>query len=144
MISYQDLYPILEHSLLKHHSQNYFAKGYQQLHESKTIALLCDDACGKMMYSNALGLQLFEYSPIEFMGMPSTKTAPKKQQDHRNDLLEQVESSGFVLNYSGIRQSKSQKLFLIKNTLVWKIENLQNSQSSYGKAALILDYNFLP
>ena len=56
-------------------------------------------------------------------------------------LLSQVSEKGYIDNYQGIRISRSQRKFLIKDALVWNV--LDPDGNAYGQAALFSEWRYL-
>ena len=77
----------------------------------------------------------------QVIGKPSTMTAPESEQKERNELLNQVNSHGFIENYNGIRVASDGKLFQIKDATIWNIDD-EKSQK-IGQAVIIYRSNKL-
>ena len=75
------------------------------------------------------------------IGKPSTMTAQESEQKERNELLNQVNSRGFIENYKGIRVASDGKLFQIKDATIWNIVDKQSIK--IGQAVIIYRSNKL-
>ncbi len=92
-------------------------------------------------YGNRKALNLFELDWSEFTALPSRLSAEPKNREQRAMLLSQVSKKGYIDNYQGIRISRSQKRFLIKDALVWNL--IDPGGNAYGQAALFSDWSYL-
>ena len=75
------------------------------------------------------------------IGKPSTMTAQESEQKERNELLNQVNSRGFIENYKGIRVASDGKLFQIKDATIWNIVDKESIK--IGQAVIIYRSNKL-
>ncbi len=100
------------------------------------------DADPLFNYGNRTALDLFEFSWDEFVGMPSRFSAEPVNRAERERLLAEVNSKGFIDDYSGIRIAKSGKRFLIRQAVVWNV--CDTRQNYYGQAACFKDWTLLP
>jgi len=92
------------------------------------------------IYGNRAALSLFEASWKQFVGMPSRKSAVNDaaaQQD-RDAHIDAAATAGVVYNLSGVRQSLKGKLFTIKGTTLWNIEDADGELM--GQAAVFTKY----
>ena len=92
-------------------------------------------------YANRTALNLFEMDWSEFTGLPSRLSAEPINREQRAMLLSQVSEKGYIDNYQGIRISRSQRKFLIKDALVWNV--LDPDGNAYGQAALFSEWRYL-
>ena len=74
-------------------------------------------------------------SPEQVIGKPTTMTAPESEQKERNELLNQVNSHGFIENYKGIRVASDGNLFQIQDATVWNI--VDEKSRKIGQAVII-------
>jgi hypothetical protein len=89
-------------------------------------------------YANQTALDLFEMTWDEFTALPSRKSAEPVNQAERSRLLLEVTTHGIIHDYSGVRISRSGRVFSIRNGMVW---NLQDEDGSYyGQAATFPDW----
>ncbi|MCP4181280.1 MAG: MEKHLA domain-containing protein [bacterium] len=84
-------------------------------------------------YANLTAQKLFEFPWKEITKLPSRLSAESVNQADRNKLLTKVTENGFICNYSGIRISKTDRRFKIKNGTVWNL--IDNEGRHYGQAA---------
>ena len=77
----------------------------------------------------------------QVIGKPSTMTAQESEQKERNELLNQVNSHGFIENYKGIRVASDGKLFQIIDATIWNIVDKQSIK--IGQAVIIYRINKL-
>ena len=68
-------------------------------------------------------------------------TAPESEQKERNELLNQVNSYGFIQNYKGIRVASDGKLFQIEDATVWNI--VDEKSQKIGQAVIIYKLKML-
>ena len=92
-------------------------------------------------YGNRKALELFEMSWEEFTQMPSRNSAEPVEQTERARFMEQVTRDGFVDNYEGVRISKTDRRFLVKNAIVWNV--LDKSGKYCGQAATFSEWEYL-
>ena len=72
------------------------------------------DLHGFFNYLNKAALSLFKVTLDQVIGQPTTMTAPESEQKERNELLNQVNSHGFIENYKGIRVALMESYFRLK------------------------------
>ena len=75
------------------------------------------------------------------MGRSTTITAPKSEQKQRNELLNQVNSHGFIDNYKGIRVTSDGELFQIEDATIWNV--VDKNSNKMGQAVIIYKSNKL-
>ena len=92
-------------------------------------------------YGNRKALELFEMSWEEFTQMLSRNSAEPMEQVQRQRFMEQVTRDGFVNNYEGVRISKTGRLFLVKNAVVWNVLDKNGAYS--GQAATFDNWQYL-
>ena len=68
-------------------------------------------------------------------------TAPKSEQKQRNELLNQVNSHGFIENYKGIRVTSDGELFQIEDATIWNV--VDKNSIKMGQAVIIYKSNKL-
>ncbi len=94
-----------------------------------------------LTYGNRTALDLFELTWEELIVTPSRYTAEATDREKRARLMTQVETDGFIDDYSGIRVSKKGQRFRINQTLIW---NLTDEEGSFcGQAAMFANWTFL-
>lgn len=86
-------------------------------------------------YANQRALDLFEMSWEEFTSLPSRLSAEPVNQAARERLLEQVNKAGYVDDYCGVRISRTGRRFMIQDTTVWNVFDLEGVY--HGQAAMI-------
>jgi hypothetical protein len=92
-------------------------------------------------YANLKALEVFGFSWEEFTQLPSRLSAEPIHRLERDKLLAKVNRKGYIDDYQGIRLTKTNQRFLIKNALVW---NLLDSDGHYaGQAARFEEWEFL-
>lgn len=92
-------------------------------------------------YGNKMAMKLWEMSPEEFLKTPSKKTAEAPLREERERLMQKVNFSGFISDYSGVRISKTGKRFEIKQATIWNVFDENNAK--IGQAAMFSDYTYL-
>lgn len=96
----------------------------------------------EFIYANKAGLELWEGTWDQIIGMPSRLSAvddPEVQQD-RQALLDQAatSSTGVVMNYEGLRQSLSGRKFRIQGVTLFNV--LDFSGEKIGQCAVFDEY----
>ena len=99
------------------------------------------DTNGFFNYLNKAALSLFKVTKDQVIGRSTTMTAPKSEQKQRNELLNQVNSRGFIENYKGIRVTSDGGLFEIEDATIWNVYD-KNSHK-IGQAVIIYKSNKL-
>jgi hypothetical protein len=88
-------------------------------------------------YGNQQALELWEMDIATLRATPSRKTAEPMHRDERAELLRRTARDGYVDDYQGVRISSSGRRFLIRQAIVW---NLQDEQGRpVGQAATFAD-----
>ena len=107
------------------------------LYEQAPFALLAHntDPDPRFIYANCTAQKCFEYSWEEFLQLPSRLSAQAPAQLERQRQLEQVSRNGYIRDYRGVRISRSGRLFLIENAVIWQL--LDEHGISHGQAARI-------
>lgn len=86
-------------------------------------------------FANCAAQTLFEYSWDQFIGLPSRQSAEPVLRAERQQLLDAVNSKGYIDSYQGVRIASSGKRFFIEKAIVW---NVQDEQQQYcGQAAAL-------
>ena len=93
------------------------------------------DLNGLFNYLNKAALSLFKVTLDQVIGQPTTITAPDSEQKERNELLNQVNSYGFIECYKGIRVTSDGALFQIEDATIWNI--LDKESIKIGQAVII-------
>ncbi len=153
-------YPTKENSYLSNHiqllhnslqaltGQNLIKKDESQEEAARHIfhapfALLSHNTAADpvLTYGNRTALDLFELMWEELIVTPSRYTAEATDREKRARLMTQVETDGFIDDYSGIRLSKNGRRFRMNQTLIW---NLTDEEGSFcGQAAMFANWTFL-
>ena len=72
-------------------------------------------------YGNEKALNLWEMSWSEFTQTPSRLTAEPINREARQAMLQQVQTQGYIDNYSGVRISKTGRRFVMEKTIIWNL-----------------------
>jgi hypothetical protein len=92
-------------------------------------------------YANRAGLERFETTWDELIGLPSSHSAEPVCREERRRLLDEVGRRGCIEDYAGIRISRSGRRFRILRATVF---NLLDDQGGYaGQAATFSDWEEL-
>ena len=92
----------------------------------------------KLIYANAVALQLWEAHWSELIGLPSRLTAPAQERDERRNALGQAQNLNAIQGYAGIRVSRQGRRFQIRNARIWTLWDDQ--QQVCGQAASFRDW----
>lgn len=99
------------------------------------------DANPLFNYANRTAQELFERPWDELIGLSSRYSVEPANIEAREQLLAEVNSNGYIKNYSGVRIAKSGKRFRINNATVW---NIYDRNGEYrGQAASFSDWEIL-
>lgn len=115
--------------------------GWLEPHEidgAKAVVLCHDsstDPC--FVYANAAAALLWERPVADFLGWPSRYTAPPSERLARAVALSRLD---VVRDYSGIRVTRSGRLFRIEQAIVWPV---LDSGTLVGQAATFTDWQYL-
>jgi PAS domain-containing protein len=107
------------------------------LDQHAPFGLLAHDGAGDpcFIYANACALRLFDYPRDAFLGLPSRLSAADAQQPDRQRILAEVRTHGIAFGYAGIRITRSGQRFLVKDGIIWEVEDEHGAR--LGQAALI-------
>ena len=105
------------------------------------LPIASHDTNGFFNYLNKAALSLFKVTKDQVMGRSTTITAPKSEQKQRNELLNQVNSHGFIDNYKGIRVTSDGELFQIEDATIWNV--VDKNSHKMGQAVIIYKSNKL-
>ena len=105
------------------------------------LPIASHDTNGFFNYLNKAALSLFKVTKDQVIGRSSTMTAPKSEQKQRNELLNQVNSHGFIDNYKGIRVTSDGELFRIEDATIWNV--IDKNSHKIGQAVIIYKSNKL-
>ena len=89
-------------------------------------------------YGNEIALKLWEMSWSDFTKTPSRLTAEPVNRETRKIILQQVQTQGYIDNYSGVRISKTGKRFSIEQVIIWNLLDSQGNKC--GQAATFSDW----
>jgi hypothetical protein len=92
------------------------------------------DADPRFIYGNKTAQACFEYPWAEFIQLRSRCSAELPNRFERQRLLETVTQHGFVSGYSGLRISRSGRVFRIQEGVIWQL--LNEIGISFGQAAV--------
>ncbi len=84
-------------------------------------------------YGNRQALALWEMTWQEFTATPSRLTAEPLNQTERARMLEQAATQGVIMDYQGVRISRTGRRFLVKQATVWNV--LDGYGITQGQAA---------
>ena len=93
-------------------------------------------------YANLTALNLWQMNWAEFTVLPSRLSAEPMLQSERDLLLQAAIRQGYIDTYQGVRIAKDGQRFLIRDTILWNVEDL--SGKLYGQACVIYKWDFLP
>ena len=85
-------------------------------------------------YGNECALKTFELSWLDFVALPSRKSAKPMDRDERQDLLTRVTQFGFIDDYRGLRITSTGRTFWIEDATVWNL--IDNNGAFRGQAAM--------
>ena len=105
------------------------------------LPIASHDTNGFFNYLNKSALSLFKVTKDQVIGRSTTMTAPKSEQKQRNELLNQVNSHGFIDNYKGIRVTSDGELFQIEDATIWNV--VDKNSHKMGQAVIIYKSNKL-
>ena len=105
------------------------------------LPIASHDTNGFFNYLNKAALSLFKVTKDQVIGKSTTMTAPKSEQKQRNELLNQVNSHGFIDNYKGIRVTSDGELFQIEDATIWNV--VDKNSHKIGQAVIIYKSNKL-
>ncbi|MDC1100660.1 MEKHLA domain-containing protein [Methylophilaceae bacterium] len=105
------------------------------------LPIASHDTNGFFNYLNKAALSLFKVTKDQVIGRSTTMTAPKSEQKQRNELLNQVNSHGFIDNYNGIRVTSDGELFQIEDATIWNV--VDKNSHKMGQAVIIYKSNKL-
>ena len=107
----------------------FFGEFYLLTHDGTDEALL--------NYANKCALDAFEMNWEQFQGMPSSHTARAENQKEREKMMRRVREEGFVTGYEGLRVTRNNREFWIRNGIIWQIS--APDDANYGVAAYFTD-----
>ncbi|MAC46095.1 MEKHLA domain-containing protein [Oceanospirillum beijerinckii] len=85
-------------------------------------------------FGNQRALELFEFSWLGFIQLPSRHSAEPINREERAALLKKVTDQGYIDDYSGIRISSTGQRFIIEQAIVWNI--IDELGQFHGQAAM--------
>ncbi len=92
-------------------------------------------------YGNQTALELWKMTWAEFITMPSRLCVEPTIHEERERLLAEANRQGYIDTYQGVRIAKDGQKFLIKDTVLWNVEDNQGNR--YGQACIIRKWDFL-
>jgi hypothetical protein len=120
------------------------AQAVEALFEAPCVVLAAFGEFGtdhRFSYANRAGLQRFETTWDELIGLPSSLSAEPVCREERRRLLDEVGRRGYIDNYAGVRISRRGRRFRILQAVVF---NLLDDQGGYvGQAATFADWEEL-
>jgi len=149
--------------LLKKSYQKFYGENLDDdLYESRSVIashssiknLISDWSCARevlkrenhanpvFVFANRRAQELWEMDWQEFINLESRFSAEPDERQAREHLLNEVQSRGFIDNYSGVRVSKTGKRFLIKSARVWQVLD-KDGVGALGQAVCFEDYEFV-
>ena len=96
-----------------------------------------DSADPILNYGNRQALHLWEMTWREFTTTPSRLTAEPVNRDERARTLHQVAAHGFIMDYQGVRISRTGRRFLMEGATVWNVfdelRNIRGQAASFSQ-----------
>ncbi len=72
-------------------------------------------------YANRTALSLFELDWNSLVVLPARESAERTHQSTRAKLMQQVQETGVIEDYSGVRISAGGRRFLIEHATIWNV-----------------------
>jgi len=91
-------------------------------------------------YGNNAALELWEMTWEELRRTPSHRTAEALNRAERARMLARAEAHGYIVDYRGVRISRTGRRFLVENALVW---NVVDGDRRVGQAATFSRWRYL-
>lgn len=114
----------------------------ERLFYSKFVVASHDSEIDPVLnYGNQTALNLWELSWQQFTQTPSRLTAEPINREARAEMLAQVQTQGFVTNYSGIRITSTGKRFVAEQITIWNIQNSYGD--NIGQGATFSSWKYL-
>jgi hypothetical protein len=91
------------------------------------------------VYANARALHLWEMEWGQLVGMQSKYSAPPEQRNDRAGMLAEARRTGFITGYSGVRVSRTGRLFRIADCALFAVragDPAAAAAASVGQAAV--------
>lgn len=92
-------------------------------------------------YANRCALELWEMDWDTFTQLPSRMSAEPMHREERARMLAQLDTQGFVDNYTGIRISSQGQRFHIEQAIIWNV--IDGDGKFIGQAATFENWTFL-
>lgn len=120
------------------------AQAVEVLFEAPCVVLAAYGEFGtdhRFHYANRAGLERFESTWEELIGLPSSLSAEPVCREERRRLLDEVGRRGYIDNYAGVRISRRGRRFRILRAVVF---NLLDERGGYvGQAATFAEWEEL-
>jgi hypothetical protein len=72
-------------------------------------------------YANQTALSLFELDWNSLAVLPARESAERTHQSTRAKLMQQVQETGVIEDYSGVRISAGGRRFIIEHATIWNV-----------------------
>lgn len=92
-------------------------------------------------YSNKQAQELWELDWDKFTSMPSRLSAETIERTARREMLNEAQKLGIIKNYNGIRISSKGQKFIIKEAILWNVEDEKGN--FLGQAATFSKWEFM-
>lgn len=92
-------------------------------------------------YGNRCALDLWKMDWDTFTQLPSRKSAEPLHREERARMLAQLNTRGFVDNYTGVRISSRGERFYIEGAVIWNV--IDDTGKLVGQAATFHHWKFL-
>ena len=84
-------------------------------------------------YGNQAALDLWDFDWTQFTKLPSRLSAEPLAQIHRDRLLQEVKTQGYISNYRSVRITRTGKRFWVENATIWTVSD--DTGKTIGQAA---------
>jgi hypothetical protein len=95
----------------------------------------------RFFYGNRVALELFALTAKQFVGLPSYRSAEAGLREERARMLTELEQSGIVDGYAGVRIAADGRRFAIAGAQVWNLVDGRGRRR--GQAATFAEWRFL-
>jgi hypothetical protein len=95
----------------------------------------------RFFYGNRIALELFAMTAVEFVGLPSKRSAEPALRRERARMLAGLAERDIVDDYAGVRIAATGRRFAITRAQVWNIVDEHGGR--HGQAATFAEWQFL-
>ena len=92
-------------------------------------------------YGNRAALDLWEMDWEQLIQTPSRLTAEPVNRQERARMLQQAKEHGYILDYSGVRISRTGKRFYVDQAIIWNV--FTSDSATVGQAATFSTWRYL-